>query len=139
MPADRIQRIEREGHGRKLVAAFHRHFPGAFVLLGAEGVVDPGRVEHRRIEDRMPADQTLLRQGEVVVGRLDHQRRGGLGGREPPHRAARDHEVVAVVIVEMAVVAEQRALAFVDEQELVAVAVAGEPGHRLVELPDAHL
>ncbi len=39
----------------------------------------------------------------------------------------------------MAVVAEQRALALVDEQQLVAVAVARQLAHRLIELPDAHL
>ena len=55
----------------------------------------------------------------------------GLLRRQPPHRAARDHDVVAVAIVQMAVVAEQVARALVDEQQLVAVAVARQLGHRL--------
>src|SRR6266508_283268 len=99
VPADRIQWIEREGDGRELAAPLDRDLPGALVLLRLEGVVDPGRVENRRVEDRMAADQALLRQGEVVVGCLDHQRHGGFGGRQPPHRAARDHDVVAVAII----------------------------------------
>ena len=139
MPADGIQRIEREGDGRQCVAPLHRHRPGALVLLRLEDLVDMRRVEHRRIEDRVPADQPLLGQREMIVRRLDHERGRRCGWRQAPHRAARDHDVVAVTIFETAIVAEQVPRSFVHEQELVAVAVAGELGHRVVELPDPHL
>ena len=125
------------GHGRERVAALDRDLPGALVLLRLEGVVDLRRVEHRRIEDRMAAERCRCPAGcswSLVASIISACVR--LLRLQPPHRAARDHDVVAVAILQMAEVAEQIARALVDEQQLVAVAIARELGHRLVELPD---
>ena len=55
---------------------------------------------------------------------------------DPPHRAARQDDVVAGPELEMAVIAEQIAGTLVDEQQVVAVGVAREvvhPGRRAPE------
>ena len=74
-----------------------------------------------------------------AAGRLDHQHGHGLGALDPPHRAARQDQVVALVEREVAVVAEQIARAGVDEQQLVAVAVAREMVHVAIGVPEAQL
>ena len=114
-------------------AALDRHFPFALVGLRAEGIVDLRRVEHRRIEDaraargcRVPAACS-----EPFVASISSATRARLGF-EPPHRAARQHDIIAVAIGQMAEIAEQIALALMDEEQLVAVGIARQRGHRLV-------
>src|SRR5690606_22224272 len=51
---------------------------------------------------------------------------------DAPHRAARDHEVVAGLEAEVTVVAEELAAAGVHEQQFVAVGVAGERARRRI-------
>src|SRR5690606_9295041 len=48
----------------------------------------------------------------------------------------RQQEIVAVAIVEMAVVAVERAFALVHEEERIAVGVARERGHGAAETPE---
>ena len=78
---------------RRFTSTCHSRVAG---LLRAERVVDARRVEHRRIEDRVRPDESLLGQHVARVAGFDHAARSiGAVGLEPPHRAARQHHVVA--------------------------------------------
>jgi len=104
--------------------------PGlASVLLGEEVLVDPRRFEHCRVEDRMPAEETLVGQHVARAGCLDQERVDGGGSLEAPHRAARQDDVVAGRHREMPEVAVQISSASVHEQQLVTIGVAREARH----------
>ncbi len=140
MPAHRIERIEQDRSPSKAGCAASP--------IPSRCARPAGRGRHRRCaacrvspdrrwRDVRPRPFSGRVKWSLVASIINENR--GLGRLQAPHRAARDHQVVALAVIEVAVVAEQGALAFVDEQELVAVAVARQLGHRLVQPPDAHL
>ena len=139
VPAHRIQRVERVGDGADLVASLDTDLPSALVLLGLEGVVETRVVEHRRIEDRLWAEQALVRQLVGAVGVLDQQEVAGRARFDAPGGTARDHQIVAVAVFQVAEVAIEVPRPVVDEQQLVAVAVAHQVAHGAVGLPHAQL
>ena len=85
----------------------------------------------------MRAKDAALRQLEApLVASITSEIVGALR-RQPPHRAARQQNVIAVAIGHVPEVAEQIAVALMDEQQLVAVGIAHQMRHRLRQLPDA--
>src|SRR5205085_9158393 len=60
VPADGVERIEREAHGAERLAALDDHAPRRVALLRAKRLVDARRVEHARIEYRLLADDAAL-------------------------------------------------------------------------------
>src|SRR5262249_4862973 len=82
-------------------------------------------------------DDAALGQAVAVVSGLDKERRYRRTRLEAPHRPARQHDVIAVAEGEMAEVAEEVAGAVVDEEQLVAVAVADEMVHLAAHAPVA--
>ena len=61
----------------------------------------------------------------------------GAGTPPPPHRAARQHQIVAVAVFEVPPVAEQMSRPVVHEQKFVAIGVAHQMIHRTVAAPQA--
>src|SRR5690554_3550049 len=59
-------------------------------------------------------------------------------GRDPPHRAARDHDVIARHQAQMTVIAEELAGTRMDEQQVIAVRIAYQMIHRRAEVPVAN-
>ncbi len=86
----------------------------------------------------MRAEHSLVRQHVAGIGRLDQQHVDGVLAFEPPHRAARQHDVVAIAEFHAAVVAVQLTGAGVDEQQVVAVGVAHQVVHSALGLPRAN-
>ncbi len=140
MPAHRVQRIVRVGGDGDLATLLDLHRELALLrLVRAEGLVHLRRVEHGRVVEGVTAQQALVRRAEVGVRRLDHQDRGRRARPQSPHGPARQVEIVAGRIDQAAIVAEQLALALMDEQQLVAVGVAGQRRHGRRQLPEADL
>ncbi len=111
-------------------APLHLHAPLLRVaLLGAECIVDLRNVEHRGIEQRVRAHEPLLRQRVARVGRFDGEHGERRRAVHAPHRAARNHDVVAGGEAQMPEVAVELPLALVDEQQLIAIGVAHEMAH----------
>ncbi len=134
LPADRIQRIEWIGDRRSLVAPLHLQRPFA-VALRLERRVELRRIQRCRIEDRVRPQYAALRQPIAAVRRLDQQGGGGGLGLQPPHRAARQQQIVALAIGEMAEIAEEVAIALMDEQKYVAIGIALQLRHRRLATP----
>ena len=132
-----IQRVERPGDDRDLIVALDLQRPGVFILLGKEALVDGGHVQGRRIEDGVIAHQSLVRQLITVFRRLYHQDEEGRGGLDAPHGATGDHHIVAISQDEVSVVAVELSAPLVNEQELVAIGVAHQKRHGLMQAPDA--
>ncbi len=138
VPAHRVERVERIGDQRHGVAPLHLDLPlGLVRLLREELGVDARRVEHRGVEDRVVAHEALVRQLVASVGGLDHQQVEWCSGLDPPHRAARQHEVVACLDGEPPEVAVELAHACVHEEQFVAVGVARESRHAAGQAPVA--
>ena len=107
--------------------------------MGAERLVHDRGVEHRRVELGVRAEQPAVRQCVVADGRFDHQDGGRRGGAKSPHATTRKVEIITGREDQPAIVAEQLARALVDEEQLVAVGVAGQGGHRAPEFPEPDL
>jgi hypothetical protein len=137
VPADGVERVESERLRAERPAALDHHAAGGIALLRAERVVDLRHVEHRGIEHRVLACDAALGEPVAVAARFDEQRRKCTRRVDAPHRAARKHHVVAVAQREMAIIAIQVAVAFVHEQQLVAIAVAHEVVHGTGRAPEA--
>ena len=143
VPADDVERVMRVVVGRQPVA--HLDVDAELALVG------PGR-------DLVGEPDVALRVGRVLeqlavvvavaLGRLDLRRalevEHPLGaprvGRQPPGRADRQDEVVAGAVADRPEVRVEQALALVDVEQLVGLAVAVEDGlgHRLGGADDAH-
>ena len=136
VPADGVERIEGEGRAADSAAPLDPHLPCARPLLGAEGVVDARQDERSRVEYRMAADHALLRQPVEAAGRLDQQRLDRPFGVEPPHGAARDDDIVALLDRKPPVIAEEVAVAPMQEQQVVAVPIADEVVHPPLGAPE---
>src|SRR3546814_12267743 len=72
----------------------------------------------------MRTDQAMRGQAIAVVGRLDQQEPARPRGLQAPHGAARQHDVIAFGIGQVAEIAEPFAVAVMYEQQLLAVAVS---------------
>src|SRR5216683_5857620 len=130
LPADRVERVEWVGHRREVIAPFDVDAPSAIsLLLCSKGGIDRRYVEHGGIEDRVGAEHALVGQAVAVVRRLDEENGHGTIAFDPPHRAAGQYDIIAVAKSQMAEIAEQAAAALVDEDQLVAVAVAHQAIH----------
>ncbi len=139
MPAGRVERIERISYDRDCVVALDAHLPRAIVaLLRDEGSVHRRNIEHRRIEDCVRAEHALVRQRVAGVRGFDEHRGQRLLRLDPPHRAARNDDIVAGGEREMAIVAMQVARALMQEQQIVTIRVAHKMIHRRRCLPEAN-
>lgn len=139
VPADHVQRVVGVGHGADLAAPLDADLPGVLVLLRLEGVVDMRVLQHRQVEDRLRAEQALVRQLIGAVGVLDQQEVARCAGLDAPGGATGDQQVVAVAVLQMAEVAVEMPTAFMDEQQLVTIGVAHQMAHGAVGAPDAQL
>jgi hypothetical protein len=86
----------------------------------------------------MRPKQPALRQCKARVRRLDQQRGEWLAALEPPHRAARQHDVIAGGKAKVAVVAVQIARAFMHKQQFITVRVARKRRHAPRQAPETH-
>ncbi|CAH0303413.1 hypothetical protein SRABI70_04446 [Pseudomonas sp. Bi70] len=94
-------------------------------------------VEHRRVEDRLAAEQPFVRQLVGAIGVLDQQEMAGRRRLDSPGGAAGNHQVIAIAVFEVTEVAVEMPGAVVHEQQLVAVAVAHQMAHGAGGLPHA--
>ena len=121
MPADRIERIVREGDRRQPTPPFHYYARDSVALLRTERVVHARRVEDRGVEDSLRPEDTFLWQLIGALGGFNQQHGGRRGRFDAPHRSARERYVVAVAVRQASPVAEQFASTVVDEQQFVAI------------------
>ena len=104
----------------------HERFTAAFAALPLVAILRGLR-----------PDEALVGQSITRVRGLDEQGRERLGALDAPHRAARNHEVVAGLEAQVPVVAEELARSRMHEEEGVAVGVARQRA-RSRATPEAH-
>jgi len=138
VPAHRIQRVKREGHHAHLFQAFDMHLPAVFILLGFKGIVNSRVLQHRRIKHCMRPQHTLVGQAVSAVAVFDNQHLHWLAYLQSPGGAAGNHHVVAIAHRQLAIIAIQFATAFVQEQQVIAIAVTNQVLHGVVQPPEAH-
>ncbi|GAK34348.1 hypothetical protein AQ1_02246 [alpha proteobacterium Q-1] len=115
LPAHGIKGIERIGDDGGLPPALHHHPPRVFRLLGLESRIDMGGFKDRGIENGMGTHQPFFRQAIAGIRRLDQHHLAGLVRLDPPHGAARQQNIIAIAIGQMAKIAKQRPRPFMDE------------------------
>src|SRR3989344_4758127 len=112
MPADHIQWVVGVSHSADLTTTLDANLPGVLVLLGLEGVIDARMIEHCRVEDRLRAEQALVRQLISTIGAFDQQHKGRLAGLYAPRGATRNQRAIALAgnIIEVERMRAQRPL-----------------------------
>ena len=107
--------------------------------LGTEGVVERGHVKHAGVKGQVATEHRIFGQAVRRIGGFDHQHLDRAGGLDPPHGAARQDEVVALDQRDVAEIAKKFALAFLHEQQLVAIGIAHQMVHVSAGFPIADL
>ena len=139
MPAHRIKRIERVLNQRDFVVPFDLDDPRRGVtLLCQECIVDFGCIEHGRVEDRVVTHQAFLGQHVAGITGLYQQQVCRLRTLEPPHRSSRQDNVVACLASEMPEIAVQLGGTRMQEQQFVAIGIAGQAFHATGHAPVAN-
>ena len=109
-----------------------------FAVLRFKDIVNFWRIQHRRVKNRVIADQTFFRQLIGIIGRFNQQHKQRRRGFQPPAGRAWDHDIIAIAQAQVAIITEEFSATFVDKQQLVAIGVADKEIHRLFKPPGAH-